>query len=338
MTQLIEERYLESCISSEHPVTTDWGVAESQPRWVCRISIRNQIKGFISIVVTDNHKWTDEDSAILENMANASGLLFYKMPPIAYDESKLKTVFCSSLLKGQITSKELFVRWSKGLGITLKKRLCIFCIKPHNEDILTNFLYIYEHVKRDFHHVLSVIFDYEIYIIYDHERPEDIDFLFRHKIFEYYKKQNYEIGMSREFSNILLAKSYKEQAKKAITLGLSVKSDSTVYKFQDYILNNIYSCIDASLSVADYEHPAIEILKQHDKQFKTEYYITLKEYICSLCSHSETINRLNIHRNTLRYRLQQIQIIAGIDFLDIDTCTKLLFIFKIDEFKLKLVH
>ncbi|MCI9076797.1 MAG: PucR family transcriptional regulator [Dorea sp.] len=333
--QLIEERYLESSISSKHPVTIDWGVAESQPRQVCRISIRNQIKGFISVVTTSNG-WTTEDSAILESMANASALLFCKMPPAAYDESKLKTVFCSSLLKGQINTKELFLRWTKGLGISFKKRLCIFCIKPRNEEVLTNFLYIYEHVKRDFHHVLSVIFDYEIYIIYDYERSQDIDILFKQHTFEYYKKQNYEVGMSREFSDILQSKLYKKQAEKAITLGLADKSESAVYKFQDYILKNIYSCIDASLSIADYEHPAINILKKHDMKFKTEYYITLKEYICCLCSHSETINKLNIHRNTLRYRLQQIQNITGISLSDVDTCTKLLFIFKLAEYKLSL--
>jgi hypothetical protein len=333
LAQLIEERYLESSISSERPVTIDWGVAESKPRRVCRISIRSQIKGFISIVTSSNN-WTDEDSAILESMANASALLFYKMPPAAYDENKLKTVFCSSLLKGQISTKELLLRWMKGLGVSFKKRLCIFCIKPRNEEVLTNFLYIYEHVKRDFIHVLSAIFDYEIYIVYDYERPQDIDILIKQGIFEYYKKQNYEIGMSREFFDILQSKLYKSQAKKAIALGLTNKSEALVHKFHDYILKNIYSCIDSSLSSADYEHPALDILKKHDEKFKTEYYITLKEYICSLCNHSETINKLNIHRNTLRYRLQQIQNITGISLLDVDTCTKFLFIFKIEEYKL----
>lgn len=84
--------------------------------------------------------------------------------------------------------------------------------------------------------------------------------------------------MSREFFDILQSKLYKSQAKKAIALGLTNKSEALVHKFHDYILKNIYSCIDSSLSSADYEHPALDILKKHDEKFKTEYYITLCKY------------------------------------------------------------
>lgn len=73
-----------------------------------------------------------------------------------------------------------------------------------------------------------------------------------------------------------------------------------------------------------YIHPALEKLKQHDLKYNTDYVTTLKEFILSFKDLSHTADKLNIHRNSLKYRLQKIAGISNIDFSDQLLCAQLL--------------
>ncbi|HHX23835.1 MAG TPA: hypothetical protein GX723_07495 [Thermoanaerobacterales bacterium] len=65
-------------------------------------------------------------------------------------------------------------------------------------------------------------------------------------------------------------------------------------------------------------------MKQYDVKHNTDYVTTLREYILSFKDLSLTADKLNIHRNSLKYRLQKITDISNINFSDQLLCAQLL--------------
>lgn len=96
-----------------------------------------------------------------------------------------------------------------------------------------------------------------------------------------------------------------------------------VYEYTPKERGKIYSCSDyASVCIKSLmkshipkalAHPAIGILQDYDKANKSELARTLYEYLKNSCSTSKTAALLNLHRNSLSYRLGQIRELTGID-------------------------
>jgi DNA-binding PucR family transcriptional regulator len=62
-----------------------------------------------------------------------------------------------------------------------------------------------------------------------------------------------------------------------------------------------------------FRHPALEILREKDSRSAAELCETLRQYLFHERNNNETAKALNIHRNTLSYRLLQIEELTGLD-------------------------
>ena len=74
----------------------------------------------------------------------------------------------------------------------------------------------------------------------------------------------------------------------------------------------------------DFCHPAIVTLMKYDKEHGTEYTRTLKHYLYYASAPAEAARILNIHRNTLFYRIGKIKELTGITLEYGDEICKLL--------------
>ena len=59
-------------------------------------------------------------------------------------------------------------------------------------------------------------------------------------------------------------------------------------------------------------HPAIERLSEYDSENQNELLLTLNEYLKQNKNQQKTLEVLQIHRSTLKYRLQRITDLTGI--------------------------
>ena len=66
----------------------------------------------------------------------------------------------------------------------------------------------------------------------------------------------------------------------------------------------------------DLIHPALGTLESYDDQNDTDLLKTLRLFVETGCSQSETAQKLYVHLNTLKYRLKRIGELTGIDFKD----------------------
>ena len=68
--------------------------------------------------------------------------------------------------------------------------------------------------------------------------------------------------------------------------------------------------------VRDLLHPALGMLESYDAENGTDLLETLRVYVETGCSQSETAQKLYVHLNTLKYRLKRIGELTGIDYKD----------------------
>ena len=73
----------------------------------------------------------------------------------------------------------------------------------------------------------------------------------------------------------------------------------------------------------DFVHPGIMEMEQYDRQNNTQYLETLKEWLLHRMDYSATGKAMNLHRNSLYYRMQRIYELFGIELNDMNTDVQL---------------
>lgn len=131
--------------------------------------------------------------------------------------------------------------------------------------------------------------------------------------------QNVALGISMPFMTLENFTVAYRQAKFA----LGYQTGPGVYQCRAYALAYLVENIRNQEMVAELLHPAINTLYQYDKENQTHLLHTLLVYVQENRSQIETAQRLNIHRNTIKYRLERIDQLTGIDFSNWEECNYL---------------
>jgi carbohydrate diacid regulator len=115
------------------------------------------------------------------------------------------------------------------------------------------------------------------------------------------------IGTGFVVDDLLDMKSSFYYAKKAIEIGQKLQPEKCFYHYEEYQLEISLSQLTSSKEMFHFYHRLIE----HDKN--GELIKTLEIYIEESGELNKVAQRLFIHRNTLRYRLERILTITGKD-------------------------
>ncbi|WP_291636024.1 helix-turn-helix domain-containing protein [Clostridium sp.] len=154
----------------------------------------------------------------------------------------------------------------------------------------------------------------------------------REKLSELVSTENLNIGLSWTFRNILDFKKYFTQAIASIKQAQNFGITNKVLDYTDYSFYDLLFHYTSKISLQNYCHPALQMLKEYDKSNKTELYITLKTFLNSNKNLKTTSESLFLHRNSVTYRINQIVKVTGIDLNAISTIYALVDSFRIEDF------
>ncbi|WFR55855.1 helix-turn-helix domain-containing protein [Anaerocolumna sp. AGMB13025] len=128
-----------------------------------------------------------------------------------------------------------------------------------------------------------------------------------HKFLE---ENNLYAGISQKFSALTEAKKQYQYALDALLI--DQKRNSHCSSFDDCTLYIISDMISDRYDPMDICHPAVISLINYDNENCSSLLDTLKQYIYYTSAPAEAAKALNIHRNTLFYRIGKIKEITGI--------------------------
>jgi len=125
-----------------------------------------------------------------------------------------------------------------------------------------------------------------------------------------------KIGISSESRDFLQIGTLFDQAKIALSFGLSSDSMIWYYYFDQYMLEYMLQCSTGSMPVELLCTDALLKLMEYDQKNSTELFQTLEAYLLHDRNVLQTSKVLFIHRSTLTYRLEKIQKLIGVNLDD----------------------
>lgn len=322
-----QDQHMLSNLNKEHAFFGDWGFLEKQPRILSAVRIDGIIMGYMA-VLCHNGTFSNDDLSAADIVSQAFMTVFRHMKSSTANLMHLESVFLADLFQGRISDKEVLEDWEKQLNIDISPGYCVACARPltiFGESALLPYISKRIEKHEGFYHI---VLGRTIFFLFKGLPSSVPDKQFAQNMQDrlegFIGREYFSVGFSNRFDDLLHLGTFQYQAVQALNLGEAECAERKIFAYQDYTLKDIFSKIRNNMAPENYMHPALHTLMEYDKLHKTEYYATLRAYILSICTTGETTQVLNIHRNTLLYRLERIQEITHINLRDHDICTHLL--------------
>jgi len=139
-------------------------------------------------------------------------------------------------------------------------------------------------------------------------------------------------GISNEFSDLEMLAHHYCQADDALKLSARLRVEKNLNYYKDYSFYAMLSKLSVGEHMRNFCHPALNQLKDYDKNNGTNLFETLRVFTETNFNQKITAERLFTHRNTIAYRKQQISEISGIDFLNSEELFQLTYSFKVHNY------
>lgn len=242
--------------------------------------------------------------------------------------------FFRSILKESPAPEIIYARM-KVRGITLKEQLEVLQVRPKDGGTFEN---AEEAVIR--REIESLLGDCHSLVnkgalLFVIERDAGVLRADRPELAEleaYLRRHGLVGGLSNPFSEISALGTFCKQAEKAIFYANDVrKATGALSRFRDYIIDYLLEYCAAGFDLKTLRHPAIDTLLDYDAKMKTDYLETLRVYLANVGNMAKTAQELGVHYNTVKYRMQSIEQIAGISLKDSVTLLTLSLAFRINE-------
>ncbi len=140
------------------------------------------------------------------------------------------------------------------------------------------------------------------------------------QLFSFFEQYNMKSGLSNSFQDLHFALLHYHQALFSAQLAISHNQEERAI-FMDQMPLPLFSALLRIEPGRIFIHPVIYQIRSYDLKHGTDYEQTLRMYFLSMRNKEEAAKHLNIHKNTLQYRLNRI-----IDLFDLpldDTLTSL---------------
>ncbi len=144
----------------------------------------------------------------------------------------------------------------------------------------------------------------------------NIDNIVDNAFCEFLKMQKSKAGVSMRYYDFSLSADAYKFANVALEKGNALAQKKVLYHYEDFIIAHMIDMCALSVNVVSLCHPEAIKLYQYDAKHNTEYLKSLYFYIVEEKHIAVAAKKLNIHRNTLVYRLEKLSDLCLIDLND----------------------
>ena len=146
------------------------------------------------------------------------------------------------------------------------------------------------------------------------------------------KRENASIGISWPFKRIMDFKRYFNQAVVSIKLAQRFGKTNEIFDYSDFHYYDLLYNYTGKIPLEYYCHPALQLVREYDRESRTELYRTLHTYLEHERNLRTTAEEMFIHRNTLLYRINRIIQLTGLNLDNVNVVYSLMDSFRIEAF------
>ena len=280
----------------------------------CRVRDRDGSIGIVTIV--EEHPFLEEDADLLILICKS---VLFEM--LYRERTAMQTVPYFSIFKDIIertASEQDIIERCRVSGIAFPKSMQLIAVKSIN---LRNNLSLY--LKRDTlvnslpKSAFCIIYDESLITVLD---KKDVTKFLIQQIRTIVGGDDTRIGISRPFSDIMdLHGAFGEMlAIQRVYQKLDV--DSLVIYYEDVLLYHFMEIASQSHDLEQFCRSEIRGMEEYDQKYGTTLKNSVEMYLESGRNIQKAARKMNIHKNTLRYRLERAQELFDFDLSDETTC------------------
>lgn len=311
------------------PVILPAGEGHAEARHLFPVVVGGEICGFLSHIETGRPLGA-EGSSLLMHATHAIAIELLKQKGIAENEQKMRRDFFRDLLfsNGNI-SPETLHRRATYLGYQLSSSYWVLVVEY---DVVPNEELLPDEVKRlastlnsllSFRQALVITQTQGATILYPVkegqptlEKVQHLAETIRQKVSGITEGWTVSIGVGMLYPDLLsIPRAYRE-AQHAVKIGRALGGTHSITTFSELGIYRMLLQFAESRNPNEFFCEALERLLEYDQQADKELVKTLRAFLECNGNLTETSDRLFIHRNTLKYRLERIRDITQIDLDD----------------------
>lgn len=180
---------------------------------------------------------------------------------------------------------------------------------------------ICDYINNTFDSAYSVVFEENIvFLIYSLPNNQQVE-----QIITCLNNYQLKCGISPLFDQITDIKKYYEITKNTFSIGNYIHKNKGSYRHEDYAPLQALWSSKKKEHIALLIHPLFHQLLSYDKRYNTEYVLTYQTYLFNGLNRRKTAKDLNIHYNTLAYRLEKMNELFSLEKIQDEDFSNLVF-------------
>ncbi|MBQ8662742.1 MAG: helix-turn-helix domain-containing protein [Eubacterium sp.] len=312
--QAKNSRIHERMMSSEEPITY-YNEMVGNNQMLCSITTK---RNWGHIVMDDtNHPFTPTDKMLFYLLKRVLHERMQKNEFLRNNKGYNYEHYLRDLLDGKIATNKNFMDRMNYFNADFSGNFFCLVVEGARSGNLVDIKHIRNQFENKLSNTKSLIYGDQLVVLFCMGNKQNLSKEDLKKATAICVDQGIYAGLSNQFSNITEIHDYYKQALRSIEIGIQYKNTPGMFRYQDYFMQHMMNLFIQKESAKTYCHPAMRTLLEYDEENQTQLADSLIEWIKCERNASAAADAMQIHRNTMIYRLKKIEELVTIDYDDI---------------------
>ncbi|RAK11775.1 PucR-like helix-turn-helix protein [Halanaerobium saccharolyticum] len=308
------DQTLEKLLNSDQVIYLDWGFAEEIPRLSAKISDKHELYGTFGVLEV-NKKIKNRDYMIVNALSEALLALVKQIQQPTDKLYVIKQSLLANLLDNGINSQQILKKSVDTARVNINGPYYILSVPISKNNLSTNKLKQLHKKLSALINNIQILTHNNNLVIFIHGRNIEAKLNQATKIL---KEKKLKTGVSNKFN--MLSESYFYYQQTKFVFNFFQDKNRFIYNFNEFGERFFINKLIKTENNKKFIHPGVSRILKYDKENETEFAFTLYQYLLSFKDNNYTAKKLNIHRNTLSYRLKKAEKIMQYNLEDHQQC------------------
>lgn len=289
-------------------------------RYMCKkIVVNGKPVGF-STCLEHERPFTALDLRLFDIFCKAAGTELRSDDTVRQYHNQRYEYFISELLSGPVRADFLEERM-KHLGLRLKSNLFVLVAEFRDEKMRRE--HLMDYYRSALEQAVSaghcVVYRNTLVMLISQESKSLLTADFIQEVSKQLELADMIGGISNRFQNIDQLNAYYNQACQAIMAGRKTKKEKLLFDYSELYCYHLFDIVRHSEDLLKFCSPKLLDIIKYDAEYNTSYAMTVSVYFSCNMNPVLTAKRLDIHRNTIDYRINRLKELFDISFDDNET-------------------
>ncbi len=267
-------------------------------------------------VMEQDHDFTHYDYELTHFLSQLISHELQKNDFYKNNQALMHSTLLADLLGGRLRDATSMTR-IRQLGWTLTDTMYVLTIFDRNYGVFDHKAQVIcDQIHRMYMNSRWVIFESKIVFLLSMGKDDEENSAGWSPLREYLSTNKLTAAVSDRFSELFAVRWKFAQCEAAYNLGTQLNPGSELYFYKDFQVHHIGSVVLKEQPASVLFHPGVIAMDKYDRENKTEFVATLKQYFRQINDPGTAAKNLYIHKNTLFYRINKAKELFDLDMND----------------------